>query len=192
MTTVFLQASNWSYTDLHNWFVQRGLTVDLDDLARNGKAAVALTHGLWPRALVPVQSFRIGHCRVLRATATEYRQMYAYFIEVGRERETWRISLKRDPWWIQTMLGWGAGGTIVLSVPLAAVLCASGPVPKWLEPWWRLALLELALAGLAALPSLLILQWLREGISSRRAYEAVLQELKSANDVAHRSPTATM
>ena len=111
--------------------------------------------------------------------------------EVTLERDAWRVSLRRDPWWIRTMLGWGTGGTIVLSVPLVAALCASGPVPRWLEPWWRMTLLEFTLAGLAALPTLLILQWLRDGLHARRAYEAVLRELETASEAGHRPPTVS-
>jgi hypothetical protein len=45
-----------------------------------------------------------------------------------------------------------------------------------------MALLRLALAGLALIPSLLILQWLRDGRNSRTAYQALLRELKSASE----------
>ena len=62
---------------------------------------------------------------------------------------------------------------------IAPYVTASGTPPAWLEPWWRMALLKLALAVLALLPALLILQWLRDGRNSRTAYQALLSELKS-------------
>lgn len=182
MKSLSLNTSEWSAAELQGWLEHRGLVVDTEALTRGGPAAVALQRGLRPRALVPVRKVKIGRCRVFRAEATEYRSLYAFFIEVLQVDERWVLSLRRDPWCIGTMLAWGAGGTAVLSMPLAIALTASGPVPTWLEPWWRMALLRLALAGLALIPSLLILQWLRDGRNSRTAYEALLTELKSESE----------
>lgn len=179
MKSLSLHTSEWSSAELQEWFERRGLVVDGAALAQGGPAAVTLQRGLWPGALVPVRSIRIGNSRVFRANATEYRSLHAFFIEVLQEDERWVVSLRRDPSWFMAMVGWGAGGTLVLSWPFAAIMTASGTPPAWLEPWWRMALLKLALAVLALLPALLILQWLRDGRNSRTAYQALLSELKS-------------
>jgi hypothetical protein len=179
MDTVLLRTSDWSAADLQRWLEQRELAVHAETLAQDGPTSVAFQRGLWPRALIPVRSVRIGNSRLFRAYATEHRQLHAYFIEVHREGDTWLVSLRRDPSWIMTMVGWGAGGTLVLSWPFAAIMTATGTPPTWLEPWWRMALLKLALGGLALLPSLLILRWLRDGRKSRAAYKALLRDLES-------------
>lgn len=180
MKSISLSATAWTAKDLKQWFERRGLAVDYIALVHGGSAAVAHPRGLWPTAMVQVRTVRIGPCRVLRANGTVYRRLHAYFLEVRKEEESWYISLRRDPSWIMTMIGWGAGGTLVLCWPFAAIIAAKGTPPAWLEPWWRMALLKLALGGLALLPSLLILQWLRDGRKSRAAYEALLRDLVSA------------
>ena len=177
MKTLELPTTDWSAARLRTWFEQRGLSVDSEALANGGPAAVANPGGLWPTAMVQVRWVRIGPCRALRAHGTVYRRLHAYFIEVRRDGGSWFLSLRRDPSLIRTMLGWGVGGTLVLAWPFAAMMTATGTAPAWLEPWWRMALLKLALGGVALLPSLLILQWLRDGRKSRAAYEELLREL---------------
>ena len=179
MDTVLLRTFDWSAADLQRWFEQRELAVDAETLAQDGPISVAFRRSLWPRAMVPVRSVQIGNSWVLRAYATEYRQLHAYFIEVHQDGDKWLVSLRRDPRWIMTIAIWGAGGTLVLSWPFAAIMTATGTPPTWLEPWWRMALLKLALGGLALLPSLLTFRWLRNGRKSRAAYEAMLRDLES-------------